>query len=150
MMRKIIVGFLALTLALALLSGCGKDKKSEAESGEGAAVVESIAPENNSETSSGTESSVPASNAQVTVEVPNGWSSVEGSAALAQYMNGLASFIVTCDTVPADVKGPDEYVKFAEEQYQKPSLMQPLPKPKPSRWMALRAEITVSRIPFQE
>jgi uncharacterized secreted protein with C-terminal beta-propeller domain len=119
MMRKIIAVFLTLTLALALLSGCAKENKPAAESGAGSTAVESTAQVSEDKAvASKTESAAPASKPQISVGLPEGWNKME-TAALAQYMNGMASIIVTCDTVPVGVNGTDEYAKYAQEQYKK-------------------------------
>ncbi|MBN1970351.1 MAG: hypothetical protein JXR48_16110 [Candidatus Delongbacteria bacterium] len=44
--------------------------------------------------------------------VPGGWVKNEQSLALGQYQNGMASLIITKDSMPYDSKTPDSYVEF--------------------------------------
>lgn len=113
-MKKILAGILSLLLILSLFAGCGKDKSATEESGS-SAVASDTAQDQEVADQETAESAAPTAS-DISVTVPDGWESIDG-AALAQYMKGTASFMVTCDTVPADVNGPDAFVEFAQTQF---------------------------------
>ena len=108
MLRKVIAGLLTLTIIITLMPGCSKASEPAADSGDKVQTTESAAPS--------AESAAPAADPQISVTVPEGWEQIDG-AALAQYMKGTASFIVTCDTVPDGVKGSEDFVEFAKSQF---------------------------------
>jgi predicted Zn-dependent protease len=107
MLKKIISGFLALIMILALMSGCAKGSEPAVDNGDGVQTEESTA---------SAESTTPATDPQISVKVPDRWEQIDG-AALAQYMKGSASFIVTCDTVPDGISGSEDFVDFAKSQF---------------------------------
>lgn len=56
---------------------------------------------------------------KITVTPPAGWDPVPGSTAIAQYLKGGSSFIVTADNIPSGSEKPDAYVDFVKGQFSK-------------------------------
>lgn len=51
---------------------------------------------------------------EFTVTAPKGWNKNNQSAALAHYMKGPGSFMVTADIMPQNANTPDSYVAFVK------------------------------------
>lgn len=116
-----------VTLCLLLISGCSSSPGSGSQTTQGTSSSEQSSKPQAEQTTaasetkaSETQAAKPAQSAQykITVTPPAGWEPVPGSTALAQYMKGGSSFIVTSDIIPAEAKEPDNYVDFVKGEYQ--------------------------------
>lgn len=108
-----------LLVCMVLVSGCGSQPNNTSSQ-----TTQANTQSNNSTSAAatqppqtqGSKEAVPG-DLKVIITPPAGWNEVPGSAALAQYMKGASSFIVTGDYIPTDASTPDAFVDLVKAGY---------------------------------